>query len=57
MTREMKAFVRLMISLIVFVLVLPITLTVSVLRVVKGICNILEKSLTYFVTAVREEIK
>lgn len=56
MTREMKAFIILVVSLILFVLTLPATLLISVLRVVKGTCNVLDKSLTFFVQALREEI-
>lgn len=56
MTREMKRFIVLMISLLLFVLMLPLTLTVAVLKVLKGIINVIEKTLTFFITAVREEV-
>lgn len=56
MTREMKRFIVLTVSLLLFVLMLPLTLFVAVLRVAKGIINIIEKTLTYFISAVREEI-
>ena len=52
----MKRFIVLTVSLLLFVLMLPLTLFVAVLRVAKGIINIIEKTLTYFISAVREEI-
>lgn len=56
MTREMKAFVKLVISLMIFVITLPIQVTIAALRVVRGTCNVLDKSLTFFIQALREEI-
>ena len=56
MTREMKRFIVLTISLLLFVLMLPLTLTVAVLGVTKGIINVVEKTLTFFITSVREEV-
>ncbi len=56
MTREMKRFIVLTISLLLFVLMLPLTLTVAVLGVTKGIINVIEKTLTFFITSVREEV-
>tara|TARA_R110002050_G_scaffold242453_1_gene378824 strand:- start:3402 stop:3578 length:177 start_codon:yes stop_codon:yes gene_type:complete len=56
MTREMKRFIVLMISVLLFIIMLPLTLSVAVLKVLKGIINVIEQTLTFFISAVREEI-
>ena len=56
MTREMKRFIVLMISVLLFIIMLPLTSSVAVLKVLKGIINVIEQTLTFFISAVREEI-
>lgn len=56
MTKEMKAFITLIISLIVFVLVLPLNFVVAVCRIVKGIVNVIDKTITFFIESIRQEI-
>lgn len=56
MNREMKSVVVLIVSLITFVLLLPLTLVVAVTRVLKGILNIIDKTLTFFMKTIREEL-
>ena len=56
MTREMKRFIVLMISVLLFIIMLPLTLSVAVLKVLRGIINVIEQTLTFFISAVREEI-
>ena len=56
MTKEMKAFITLIVSLIVFVLLLPFSLVIAVVKIIKGILNVIERTLTFFVGSIREEI-
>lgn len=52
----MKAFITLIISLIVFVLVLPLNLVIVMCRIFKGLLNVVDKTLTFFIESVRQEI-
>jgi hypothetical protein len=56
MTKEMKAFITLVVSLITFVLLLPIMIFIGVLRALKSILNIVDKTLTFFINSIREEL-
>ncbi len=56
MTKEMKAFVILVASLLLFIIMLPLTITIAVIRLVRGILNVIEKTLTFFIQSVREEL-
>lgn len=56
MTKEMKAFITLIISLIIFTLVLPLNLIIVVCRVIKGLLNVVDKTLTFFIESIRQEI-
>lgn len=56
MTKEMKAFITLVISLLIFVLVLPLNLVIVLCRVFKGILNVTDKTLTFFIESIRNEI-
>jgi uncharacterized membrane protein len=56
MTKEMKAFITLVVSLITFVLLLPIMIIIGVLRALKSILNIVDKTLTFFINSIREEL-
>lgn len=56
MSRELKSVVVLIVSLITFVLLLPLTFIVAVTRVLKGILNIVDKTLTFFMKTIREEL-
>lgn len=56
MSRELKSVVILIVSLITFVLLLPFTFIVAATRVLKGILNIVDKTLTYFMKTIREEL-
>ena len=55
MTKEMKAFITLVISLLIFV-VLPLNLVIVLCRVFKGILNVTDKTLTFFIESIRNEI-
>ena len=52
----MKAFITLVVSLITFVLLLPIMIFIGVLRTLKSILNIVDKTLTFFINSIREEL-
>tara|TARA_R110002050_G_scaffold69026_1_gene149485 strand:+ start:1419 stop:1595 length:177 start_codon:yes stop_codon:yes gene_type:complete len=56
MTKEMKAFITLIVSLIIFVLVLPLNLVIVLSRVIKGLLNVTEKTLIFFIESIRNEI-
>jgi len=56
MTKEMKAFITLVISLITFVLLLPIMIIIGALRALKSVLNIVDKTLTFFINSIREEL-
>lgn len=56
MTKEMKAFITLVISLIIFVLVLPFTLVIVLSKVLKGLLNVIDKTLTFLIETIRKEI-
>ena len=56
MTKEMKAVITLVMSLIAFVLLLPIMIIIGALRVLKSILNIADKTLTFFTNSIREEL-
>mgnify|MGYP003633660142 CR=1 FL=1 len=56
MTKEMKAFITLVISLLIFILVLPLNLVIVLCRVFKGILNVTDKTLTFFIESIRNEI-
>lgn len=56
MTKEMKAFITLIISLIIFVLVLPLNLVIVTCRIVKGLLNVVDKTLTFLIETIRQEI-
>jgi len=56
MTKEIKAFITLIVSLIVFTLVLPFNLVIVLCRVIKGLLNVTEKTLTFFIESIRKEI-
>ena len=52
----MKAVITLVMSLIAFVLLLPIMIIIGALRVLKSILNIADKTLTFFTNSIREEL-
>ena len=52
----MKAFITLIISLIIFVLVLPLNLVIVTCRIVKGLLNVVDKTLTFLIETIRQEI-
>ena len=52
----MKAFITLVVSLITFVLLLPIMIIIGVLRALKSVLNIVDKTLTFFINSIREEL-
>lgn len=56
MNRELDRFVVLIISLITFVLLLPFTLVITVLRISKSILTIIEKTLKFFIDSIRNEL-
>lgn len=56
MTREMESFVVLIVSIILFIILIPINATIALLRILKGTTSIIEKTLTFFVKSIREEI-
>ena len=56
MSREMRSVVLLIISLVTFVLLLPLTIIIAITKVLKGILNIVDKTLTFFIKTIREEI-
>lgn len=56
MTKEMKAFITLIVSLIVFVLLLPFSLVIAIVKIIKGVLNVIERTLTFFISSIREEI-
>jgi hypothetical protein len=56
MTKEMKAFITLVVSLITFVLLLPIMIIIGALRALKSVLNIVDKTLTFFINSIREEL-
>tara|TARA_R110002050_G_scaffold13772_3_gene44063 strand:+ start:1230 stop:1406 length:177 start_codon:yes stop_codon:yes gene_type:complete len=56
MTKEMKAFITLIVSLITFILLLPFSLVIIFIKIVKGILNVIENTLTFFIDSIRKEI-
>ena len=56
MTKEMKAFIRLVISLITFILLLPFTLVIITLKITKSILTIIENTITFFIDSIRKEL-
>jgi hypothetical protein len=56
MNRELDRFVVLIISLITFVLLLPFTLVITILRISKSILTIIEKTLKFFIDSIRNEL-
>ena len=56
MNRELDRFVVLIISLITFVLLLPFTLVITVLRISKSILTIIENTLKFFIDSIRNEL-
>ena len=52
----MQSFVILMVSLMLFVILLPLTTAVAILKIIRGVINITESTLTFFIKATREEI-
>lgn len=56
MTKEMKAFITLIVSLITFILLLPFSLVIIVIKIIKGILNVIENTLTFFIDSIRKEI-
>ena len=52
----MKAFITLVVSLITFVLLLPIMIIIGALRALKSVLNIVDKTLTFFINSIREEL-
>jgi len=56
MTKEMKAFITLIVSLITFVLLLPFSLVIVAIKIIKGILNVIEGTITFFIESIRKEI-
>ena len=56
MNRELDRFVVLIISLITFVLLLPFTLVITILRISKSILTIIENTLKFFIDSIRNEL-
>ncbi len=56
MTKEMKAFITLIVSLITFILLLPFSLVIIFIKIIKGILNVIENTLTFFIDSIRKEI-
>lgn len=52
----MKAFITLIVSLITFVLLLPFSLVIVAIKIIKGILNVIEGTITFFIESIRKEI-
>jgi len=56
MKRELDRVVVLIISIVTFIMLLPINLVIAVLRIAKSILTIIEKTLLFIVDTTREEL-
>ncbi len=56
MKRELDSVAILIISIVTFIMLLPINLVIAVLRIAKSILTIIEKTLLFIVEATRDEL-
>jgi hypothetical protein len=54
--RELKSLIILIVSVIVFILLLPFTIVVAILKILIGILKVTEDTITYFMESVHREI-
>jgi uncharacterized RDD family membrane protein YckC len=54
--RELKSLIILIVSVIVFILLLPFTIVVAILKILTGILKVTGDTITYFMESVHREI-
>ena len=54
--RETEALLKLVISILTVIILFPFTLVVGVLRIIKSIVSIIEKTILAFIKNVRQEL-
>ena len=54
--RETEALLKLVVSILTVIILFPFTLVVGVLRIIKSIVSIIEKTILAFIKNVREEL-
>ena len=54
--RETEALLKLVVSILTVIILFPFTLVVGVLRIIKSIVSIIEKTILAFIKNVRQEL-
>jgi hypothetical protein len=54
--RETEALLKLVVSILTAIILFPLTLVVGVLRIIKSILSIIEKTILAFIKNVRQEL-
>lgn len=54
--REIEKLILLFVSIITYVLLLPLTFIIAIARIIRSVATIIETTLTFFITAVRKEL-